>query len=171
MPQSNKHVLNHRRHAVAKLYLEGWPQFKIAERVGVHQSQVSRDLKFLSQRWQESSMVNIDGIKAREMAKLDELERKYTRGWYRSIGVQKTEKTKENDDGTEVTIEKKELVGDPRFLDGILKCVAKREEILGYGAPSKQSIDLNMEKILEQAPEDVVDMLFNRIMEIQKDNE
>lgn len=148
MPQSKKHIINERRHQVAELYLKGWPQHKIAERIKVNQSQVSRDLKYLSQKWQESALNDIDAIKARELAKIDQLERHYFEGWERSIRKQRIEKTKKTKTGRKAAInetakEEKEMVGDPRFLDGVLKCIAKRAEILGLDSPQKSELTFN----------------------------
>ncbi len=175
MPVHNKHIVNERRQQVSKLYLEGWPQYKIADEVKVSQSQISRDLKYLSQQWQQSSMINIDRIKARELAKIDELERRYYEGWNRSIQVQKVKKEREMASGDgkitrETSIERKKLVGDYHFLDGILKCIHRRSELLGLDMPSKQSIDISMEKILEQAPGEVVDLLYEKIISMQNND-
>jgi len=173
MPQNNKHIINERRHRVSKFYLEGLPQFKIAEQVGVSQGQISRDLKHLSQQWQESAMVNIDRIKARELAKLDELERRYYEGWNRSLKTQKVKKERETDSDGKITretsIERKKLIGDYHFLDGILKCVHRRAELLGLDAPSKRAIDVNanLEGLVDMLPEEKVDMILNRILSIQ----
>ena len=38
---------------------------------------------------------------------------------------------------TEAAIRKEEQVGDARFLDGVMKCIQKRCEILGLNAPSR----------------------------------
>lgn len=169
MPQNRKYVIANRRTRVAQLYLEGDPQHVIAEKVGCTQPQVSRDLKILSQQWKESALSDLDQIKSLELAKLNELERKYTLGWYRSIQVQTTKKRrkKDSDGGTETerSSEKKELVGDSKFLDGILKCIHRRAELLGLDAPRKKTIDanLNLEHLVDLLPEEALDLLLEKI--------
>jgi hypothetical protein len=152
MPQNNKHIINERRARVADLYLQGWAQYKIAEVVKVTQGQVSSDLKQLSKKWKESAMMDIDKIKARELAKIDKLEREYYDAWDRSKRLRKkiknTDTSGSKDGKTEVSIEKEKMVGDPRFLDGILKCIAKREEIIGFGATRKLDITEHREVAL-----------------------
>jgi len=168
MPMNKKHIINERRHKVAELYLKGWPQFKIAEITGVTQAQVSFDLKHLSKQWQASAMIDIDKIKARELAKLNRLEREYCEGWEKSKEFQIREKRKYRDAQLEeVNKETIETCGDPRFLDGILKCIAKREEILGYGPPSKKAIDvdLKMERTIDTLSEGTLDLILNRIIQ------
>jgi len=141
MPQNNKYIIAERRAKIAELCFEGYYQQEIAKKLGVNQSQVSRDLKSLSKHWQRESTEAIDKVKARDLAKLAHLERVYHAGWNRSIQEQFTEKKKDsNVDGKitkETSFEMKTLIGDPRFLDGALKCISKREEILGYAAPKR----------------------------------
>lgn len=171
MTMNKKHIINERRHKVAELYLQGWPQFKIAKEVGVTQPQVSYDLKHLSKKWQENAMINIDKIKARELAKLDQLEWEFYRGWIKSKELQVKEKKRYKDARLEeVSKETIDTSGDPRFLDGILKCLSKREELLGYGAPSKKAIDvdLNMEGMVDELPEVAIDLILERIFLLQK---
>jgi len=122
LPNNNKHIINERRARIAELYLRGWPQYKIAKEVGCSQPQVSHDLKFLSKGWKESALMNIDKIKSQELAKLDHLEREYFDAWERS-------KNESRD-------------GDPRFLEGVLKCVAKRADIVGLDSPQKSEVNL-----------------------------
>ena len=143
MPQNNKSVISERRKRVAELYLQGWWQTDIAKEVKVTQSQVSQDLSILRRLWQQSSMVNIDKIKAKELAKIDRLENEYWIAWENSKKATIRTMEKEVTGGfahdetgkTETTTS-----GDPRFLQGILQCISKRCEIFGINAPKE--IDL-----------------------------
>ena len=112
MPQNNKSIISERRKRIAELYLQGKWQTEIAKEVGVTQQQVSQDLAVLRRLWMQSSLVNVDKIKAKELAKIDRLESEYWKAW-------------ENDDT------------EPRFLNGIQWCIAKRCEIFGLNAPFK----------------------------------
>lgn len=153
MPQNSKHRINERRARVAELYLEGNSQLEIAKNLSVNQSQVSRDLKILSKQWQQESLEAIDNIKARDLAKLSHLERIYHDGWNRSVQEQFIEKKKDSSVkgkvSKETSFETRTNIGDPRFLDGVLKVISKREEILGYGSPKRLDHTTGGKKFLE----------------------
>jgi len=151
MPQNRKKVIEKRRAEVAEYYLKGVPQFKIAERLGVSKSQITRDLKKLSEGWQKSAMDDMSKIKARELAKLDVIEQEAWEAWRRSC-EEKTKKavkkkTYGKKEDTEQSQIKEQMIGDPRWHEIILKCVSKREEILGYGAARKLDIKSDGEKL------------------------
>ena len=149
MPQSNKSVISERRKRVAELYLQGWWQTEIAKEVKVTQSQVSQDLSVLRRLWQQSAMVNIDKIKAKELAKIDRLESEYWTAWNKSKTDYQRVISKQigNKVGEEIrnihaekTLQDIILSGDARFLQGIQWCINKRCEIFGINAPKE--IDL-----------------------------
>ncbi len=95
---------------VSMLYLAGKWQHEIAAACSVSRQQITYDIKQLNTRWKESQLANIDEKKAKELAKVDELERKYHGAWERSCC----------DD----------QVGDPRFLSGVQWCIEQRCKIL-----------------------------------------
>jgi predicted transcriptional regulator len=132
------------RAEVAKLYLRGVGQYDIADQLGVNQSTVSRDLKALQKQWQESALVDIDEMKARELAKIDELERTYWDAWVRSCEDAEVERQKKagtvEEPRLEVTKEKRGQTGDPRFLSGVKDCINMRREIFGIDAPKKNEL-------------------------------
>jgi hypothetical protein len=67
-----------RRSRVASLFLRGCKrQVELAQRLGVNQSTVSRDLKVINERWKAAAVRDLDEAKAQELAKLDELEQEY----------------------------------------------------------------------------------------------
>lgn len=105
-----------RRQAVAGRYLHGATQWEIANALEVTQSCVSKDLKAIQAEWLASSVRDFDAIKAEQLAKVDSIEREHWAAWERS---------KRPD------AEGNQRDGDPRFLDGVLKCVTKRCEMLG----------------------------------------
>jgi len=120
------------------LYLQGWIQADIAERLKINQTTVSRDLKALQADWIKSTLRNFDEMKAEELAKVDRLEREYWRGWERSCEDAETVRR----EGDVARVEKvvttaKGQAGDPRFLAGVQWCIDKRCKILGIDAPTK----------------------------------
>ena len=141
--RSNGQLARDRRR-ISDLYLQGWIQADIAEEVGIDQSTVSRDISFLQDEWQKSSLVDIDAKKAEELAKVDRLEREYWRAWDESCKDAETirqEGTKpavgEKVKADKIIKTAKGQAGDPRFLTGIQWCINKRCEIIGIDAPKK----------------------------------
>jgi hypothetical protein len=128
---------------VARLYLQGIPQWKIGKELGVGQSQICYDLKIVRQRWLESSLRDFDEAKAQELAKIDRIEAEFWAGWERSQRVKQVTNSKRKegkDASTEAGVRKEEQAGDPRFLDGMLKCSHMRCELLGLNAAKKISV-------------------------------
>lgn len=102
--------------AVADLYTRGWSQAKIGQELGVTQQQISYDLKIVRQRWLDSSIRDFDLARAQEIAKIDRIEVELWGAWERS---------------------NQEQPGDPRYMDGAMKCIHKRCELMGLDEPKK----------------------------------
>lgn len=99
-----------------ELYLKGKTQQEIADELGVSRSQIEYDLNQIRHRWSTQTVYNLDQYKAKELAKLDALEREHWQAWEASED-------------------------DPRFLDGVLKCIERRAKLLGLDGPAKVSVD------------------------------
>ena len=143
------------RKRIGDCYLKGWLQADIADELGISQATVSRDIKALQQAWLDSALIDFNEAKARELAKVDQLEREYWQAWERSCEDAETETQKakgdvrkyEGNDGqfvqerpAEVTKTRKGQAGDPRFLAGIQWCINKRCDILGIDAPRRHEL-------------------------------
>ena len=148
MPQNKRRVILERRSKIAEMYLRGVAQYIIADELNISTSQVSRDLKKLAQQWRESALVNIDEVKAKELAKIDKLEKEYYDAWVRSCQMKTKKSAKKKRlttaigkalgvDSKEQTFTEEQMIGNPRFLEGVRWCIAKREEIFGYAAAKK----------------------------------
>ncbi len=126
---------------VARLYCQGMAQWKIGKELGVTQQQICYDLKIVRQRWLESSIRDFDEARALEVAKIDDAEREFRAAWVRSQHIKKVTssktKTGNRDSSVEDGIREEEQAGDPRFMDGILKCIHMRCELLGLNAAKK----------------------------------
>ena len=122
-------------------YLRGDTQMAIAERLGLSQGQISRDLAKVQKRWRESSLVDINEAKQRELERIDVLEREYWQAWENSKGEQQRSTASKDGDRSRAQIVKYESAGDPRFLAGVQWCVEQRCKILGLLAAVKS--DLN----------------------------
>lgn len=129
-----------RRAEVARLYLRGWTQTRIAEFIGVAQPTVSKDLKALQQAWRDAALRDFDEAKARELARLDEVEREAWDAYQRTVGehVIRTEGVTAGPNGgpyeKSVT---EDLAGNPAFLNIVTTCIERRCKLLGIDAPQK----------------------------------
>jgi predicted transcriptional regulator len=122
-------VLANRRQRVAELYLKGLSQGAIAEELGVKQSTVSRDLKRIQEDWRQSTIRDFDLAREEQLKKLTMVEQEGWSGYERSQKPQQEARVKEGDQ-SKATKTMKSRVGDPRFLDVILKCSAARRALL-----------------------------------------
>src|SRR3990172_1391135 len=76
----------------AGMYLRGETQQAIAEHLNgkyyladpLSRQQIAYDLKAIQGRWLKSSLINFTAARARELAKIDNLERTYWDAWERS---------------------------------------------------------------------------------------
>jgi predicted transcriptional regulator len=129
-------------------------QHEIAKRLDVSQSQVSQDLTAVRKAWEDSAIFNFNEAKNKELAKIDMLEATYWQAWedskkpikkkhtVMSGSVDTAEKDPEKRKAQSVKTMRtsdytEERLGDPRCLDGMLKCSAARRELLGLNAPFK----------------------------------
>lgn len=114
---------------IADLYFKGMRQSEVAAEISkrnkekdpdktITQQLVSYYLKKLQKRWQTESSMKIDAAKARELAKIDNLERTYWKSWDKSVT-------------------KKNPTGDHRFLEGVQWCIKQRRDALGLDAPKR----------------------------------
>lgn len=147
----------------AVLYLRGMLQWEIAQELNkrerpkgeikedterpytVTQQTVSKDIREIQTRWLGASLRDFDRARAEELAKIDNLEREYWSGWIRSCGERKTTTVKDRGSIAtgpqhEAAVKREEMIGNPRFLEGVERCIERRCDILGLDAPKK--IDL-----------------------------
>jgi hypothetical protein len=134
----------HARTVVAQRVLQGYTHGEIAKELGISDSMVGLYLKELRQRWRASSLRDFDEARAIELAKIDNLEREYWESWERSKRpkTQTTQRTAPSKAGsTDVKITAgmttQERDGDPRFLDGIFKCIERRMKLYGLDEAEK----------------------------------
>lgn len=138
---------------ISQQYLDGKTQRQIVvwikENRGYTLSigQVNADIKKAIALWMEKAVANIDEIKARDLAKLADIESRATAAYERSL--KDFERTQQEQitaaDGKagkriKASVTKETRDGDPRWLAVILDCIRERKEILGYAKPKK--IDL-----------------------------
>lgn len=144
MPQNKKHTIEARKKIVSDLYLKGYNQYEIAEKIGVSRSQVKHDIKRIHEDWVKIRNSNFDQVKERELSKIDKLEHTYWQAWEKSVEDYKQKSVKASGSGKAKKPDKIErtekdmlMYGDPRFMAGIERCIEMRCKILGINAPIK----------------------------------
>lgn len=132
--RSQTEILQHRA-AIAELYLSGATQMQIADELGVSQATISRDIKAIHEAWRESALVDFDDAKARELARIDKLEREAWDAWEDSKQARKrvtaTSKGGKGFDTDNARVVTENQSGDPRFLNQIERCIKLRVAIFG----------------------------------------
>jgi len=171
MPFNKKQLIAERRERVAKLYLTGLAQFRIAEIVGVTQAQVSYDLKKLAEKWQESALIDINEVKKIELARINNLEREYWESWNKSKQDHKqtVRKAKGNNKTTtykEQTIKEVYAIGNHRFLQGVQWCIEKRCQIFGLDAPKQFENRIATESAVVILPDNFRDMSDEKLEQL-----
>lgn len=103
----------------------------------ITQRLVSYYLNKLKERWKEDAAEKIDDAKARELAKINNLEREYWKAWLRSLGPVKVKKAKKSLEKGSIENSEYDSLGDPRYLEGIRNCMKARRELWGLDAPKR----------------------------------
>lgn len=130
------------RVTIARLYLAGRVQTEIAAELGLDQSQISRELRTIQEEWRQRYAAEIEALKARELARIDELERVAWDAWERSkvAKVEREQTDRPADDGrlipAEATVVTTTSVGDTRYLDKVQWCIEQRCKILQIVQPA-----------------------------------
>ena len=129
---------------LSSLYLQGFQQSEIGKELGISQAQVSKDLAVVYSRWRESSVINFDAAKQRELERIDEVERAYWRAWRDSRRDSKKTKKLAIRAGTGETVRGEEAnetrSGNPEYLKGVQWCIEQRCKIIGINAPTKTEV-------------------------------
>lgn len=127
-----------RRPHVAELYLRGWSQTRIGEKLGVTQATISNDLKAIQKAWAESAIFDFNEAVGRELARIDNLEQVYWEAWFNSqAGATVRTASKSDAKGAASSVKTFDSVGDKRYLDGVQWCIEQRVKIMGLAAPEK----------------------------------
>jgi BMFP domain-containing protein YqiC len=133
-PEQKRLAVLERRRLVAERYLRGQLQHQIAQAFEVTQQQISLDLAAIRREWRKQFAGAYDAIKNRELAKLDMMEREYLDAWERSKKEHQTTRTKRRTGKQaceEAELKKEHRDGDPRYMDGALRCVELRLRVIG----------------------------------------
>ncbi len=142
--RAKKTEIAQRRKQVAELYIQGWTQVQIADKLSTTQFTVSTDLQRLQKEWRESRLRDFDSARELEIQKLDRLEREAWAAWERSQKPSQSAEFKDDATNTPSKKKVKNQNGDPRFLVVVHQCIASRRALLGLDAlPALPKEDAN----------------------------
>jgi len=138
---------------ITELYLRGKTQYEIAALLEISQSQVNYDLKVIQRQWRESTTMNLDEAKAKELARLDELERTFWAAWESSKTERTQARQEKNNAGATVkaSMTKEQRDGNPAFLAGVMGCIEQRCKLLGlYAATKTQNLNVDLSTLTDE---------------------
>ena len=142
--RARKTEIQLRRKQIAELYVQGWTQMAIDEKLNIGQPTVSLDLQKLQKEWRESRIRDFDTVRELEIQKLDRLEREAWLAWERSQKPSQSAEFKDDATNTPSKKKVKNQNGDPRFLVVVHQCIASRRALLGLDAlPALPKEDAN----------------------------
>lgn len=134
---NKKFAILQRRQQVADLYLQGWTQTAIAERLSARQGTISHDLKAIRQQWRESTLRDFDEAQGEELHKIDRVEREAWSAWDRSQKPSQSVRVNGVGDGQQTQKNVQNRHGDARLLEIVLKCSAARRTLLSLDPPTR----------------------------------
>lgn len=142
---------------ISEMYLKGYSYRQIATLIEKDKTrnytlshvQIGDDVKRMINDWREEQSSNIDNYVAHELQKIAYLEQQYHAAWEKSIKNFTRIKTKTANNylgpSEEETQEEMVQYGDPRFLQGIERCIQKRCDLLGLDKPKTINIKTSMD--------------------------
>jgi hypothetical protein len=128
---------------IARLYMFGKSVKDISVELNIARTSVlDVYLVELRRRWRISADMDFAERQAMELAKIDTLEEQFYVGWLRSLEIQTKQRQLHVYKGKEKVPSEHETIaerqnGDPRFLEGALKCVERRCKLLGIDPETK----------------------------------
>lgn len=154
--------IEERKLKIAQLRAEGMSIRAIAHSLGINRNAVTRHLSYIQARWRRQMAASYETMIIDELQKISLVEREFWQGWKRSVldAVKRREVIAENkgEDSYQLTEERIVQSGDPRFLDGVMKCIERRCKLLGTDQPIKYEVDATLTKVVEmvvKTPEEV----------------
>jgi hypothetical protein len=154
---------------IAEKHLRGWTFREISEHISkirlydLSVSTIYKEMQIVRERWLNSALVNFDEAKARELARIDELETAAYRAWEKSWeDAESSEKEELIEEGVQggrgrrprieegendakfrrarEVVRRKGRLGLPAYLQVIQWCIDKRIKIYGLESPKEQII-------------------------------
>ena len=139
---------------IARLLLEGNTLKEIsikmqkARAYKISFKSVEKQMLQMRKEWILSAAVNMKEVQARELAKIDNLERTFWEAWYESWNEVRKEFQELVEGWREkkvARVEKETMLGKVEYLQGVEWCITQRCKIFGLEAPTRTEIDWRVE--------------------------
>lgn len=129
------------RKIISELYLRGMSQSTIAIDMRLSEATVSRDIAAIRKSWLKETVVNYNEFIAKELARIDQVEREAWDAWERSK-TESEEVTRYGFEGKNsgVNMKRAKRDGDPRFLAQVEWCIQQRIKLIGLLQDKPESI-------------------------------
>lgn len=125
------------RATISELYLRGWNQTRIGEFLELNQSNISRELAKVKAAWKQQAVRDCELHVAEQLGRLSMIEAEHWAAWERSQTAKEqslqeklSEAASNGDSKTKVQRRTEARIGDPRFLEQLLKCSQERSKLL-----------------------------------------
>jgi hypothetical protein len=172
----------------ARLYLRGTPVREIQSVVEkqypdrrLHKMSIYNDLKEIQSRWIQSSLMDFNEHKARELARIDQLESEYWKEYERSKQEFAKEESESSEDmvafsasdGGVVPIQRSRhkkttetRLGSKTYLEGVQWCIEARCKILGLFTPERFAVDWRIEARKIGWPEQLTNQIYGNMVDL-----
>ena len=145
---------------ISNLLVRGYKPIEIAERFNEELANVMNYIRSIESDWRDHYRENMDKVKSKELARIDTIETEAWDSWEKSklgrtkdqvnseVNIDRNGQAKRNPRVSRTI--KESSVGDPKFLEIIMKCVTMRMNIYGLDVvraaaqPEAQSADTNV---------------------------
>jgi len=131
---------------IARLILLGYDQKQIADELRLTPAMVSRDASEIEDRWRTSALIDFDQARARELARIEMIEREAWDAWDASKKDAET-RTQSGGEGlpARAQITKSTRNALKAYLDAVIWCSEQRCKILGlYKTPGEVTVNITL---------------------------
>ncbi len=121
-----------RQSQVVSLYFQGMRVHRIAEKLGISDSTVLRDIERARQAWKEVAGKTYDDLLPEKLAELQEIKNAAWEGWRSSLADAKDEREESSDaHGNKTVRRRRGQSGNPAYLNALTKAVETECQLRG----------------------------------------
>ena len=158
--RTKKLAIAERRRKVAAMYVRSARMVDIASQLNVSIGTVHSDIETLKEEMRAVAVDDIGTQVGIALARIEEIARQAWEGWARSIGPKTTEKERlvesvEHGDTTAIETAVEQQIGNPTFLQTLLKCEERRAKLLGLDDAEKVQVEVEGQMSVQEVAEEV----------------